>query len=761
MPQSHLSTIALQVTSTNQVKQFHAHLIRNALHRHSFWVPRLIAFCTRFHAPPPYARRVFDSAHQPSVFAFTNMLRYYYKWGSNQEVLSLFDEMRQCNLKPDPFAYPVLIKAAGKSAVLFHSELIKRGHDCGMYIRNALVNAYGTYGPIEAARQVFDEMTDRSVRDWNSIIWGYWNLGDEGEAKRLFDLMLDKNVVTWTTMVTGYSKMKDLESARSYFDRMPEKTVVSWNAMLSGYAQNGFTEEALSLFRRMVSVGVSPNETTWVTVISSCSSHGDPGLIDSVVKILEERGIIMNPFIKTALLDSYAKCGRLEMARKIFNELGVCRNLVAWNSMISAYTRTGDLISARELFDQMLEKDVVTWNSMIAGYAQNGQSALAIELFKQMINERVVMPNEVTVVSVISACGHLGALELGYWVMEFITANGVKLSMSAYSSLIYMYSRCGSMNEAKMIFHEMEKRDAVSHNALITGLAAHGNGIEALKFLRKMKDEGIEPDRITYIGVLTACSHSGMLEEGKKVFESIEAPDRDHYACMVDLLGRVGKLDEAKRMIEEMPMRPHAGIYGSLLNASRIHKRLDLGEFAANKLFELEPENSGNYILLSNMYASAGKWKNVDRIRKLMKTRGLMTTTGWSRVEHDRKMHKFTVGDRSHEKSVEIYSKLAELNRKLQGLGYVADKSNASRDVEDEEKEEMVGTHSEKLAVAFGLLVSEPGTVIRVVKNIRICLDCHTAIKMISKLEEREIIVRDNNRFHHFKDNVCSCNDYW
>ncbi|KAK6143794.1 hypothetical protein DH2020_024142 [Rehmannia glutinosa] len=214
---------------------------------------------------------------------------------------------------------------------------------------------------------------------------------------------------------------------------------------------------------------------------------------------------------------------------------------------------------------------------------------------------------------------------------------------------------------------------------------------------------------------------------------------------MVDLLGRVGKLDEAKRMIEEMPMRPHAGIYGSLLNASRIHKRFDLGEFAANKLFELEPENSGNYILLSNMYASRGKWKNVDRIRKLMKTRGLITTTGWSCVEHDRKMHKFTVRDRSHEKSVEIYSKLAELNRKLQGFGYVADKSNASRDVEDEEKEEMVGTHSEKLAVAFGLLVSEPGTVIRVVKNIRICLDCHTAIKMISKLEEREIIFKSQS----------------
>ncbi|KAI3448390.1 hypothetical protein Pfo_005055 [Paulownia fortunei] len=760
MSQSYLSSIALQVTNINHLKQFHAQLIQHALHRHNIWVPRLIVFCTRFHAPPPYICRIFGSAHQPNAIVFTSMLRYYSKWGANHEILTLFEEMQKCSLKPDPCVYPILIKAAGKNGVLFHSQLFKMGHDCGKYIRNALVNAYGKYGPIEAARQLFDEMSERSVADWNVIISGYWNWGTEGEAKRLFYLMPDKNVITWTTMVTGYSKMKDLESARSYFNRMPEKSVVSWNAMLSGYAQNGFSEEALSLFHEMVSVGVIPDETTWVAVISSCSSRGDPALAESVVKMLEDRGIRLNLFVKTALLDLYAKCGRLEMAQKIFNELGVYRNLVTWNSMISAYMRTGDLIAARELFDQMPEKNVVSWNSMIVGYAQNGQSALAIEFFKEMINERI-MPDEVTIASVISACGHLGALELGNWVVDFITANRIKLSMSGYNSLIFMYSRCGSMNEAKMIFYEMETRDAVSHNALITGFAAHGNGIEALKLMEKMKNEGIELDRITYIGVLTACSHSGMLEEGSKVFETIEAPDIDHYACIVDLLGRVGKLDEAKRMIEKMPMNPQAEIYGSLLNASRIHKRVDLGELAANKLFELEPENSGNYVLLSNMYASAGKWKEVDRIRELMKTRGLMKTTGWSWVEHDRKMHKFIVGDRSHEQSVEIYNKLAELKRKLQASGYIADKSNVLRDVEDEEKEEMVETHSEKLAVAFCLLVSEPGTVIRVVKNIRICWDCHNAIKMISKLEEREIIVRDNNRFHRFKDNACSCNDYW
>ncbi|KAL8554983.1 hypothetical protein ACS0TY_002969 [Phlomoides rotata] len=762
MPESSLSIIALKLTNINRLKEFHAQLIHHALYRRNFWVAQLLAFCTRFHAPPSYADFIFQSAHHPNVVAFTNMYRYYSKLGANYHILKLFEEMHKFDVRPDPCVLPILIKAAGKNGVLFHPWLIKMGHTYATYTRNALINVYGKYGPVEAARQVFDEMSERSLADWNVMISGYWNWGSGDEAKRLFDLMPDKNVISWTTMVSGYSKMKDLESARSYFDRVPEKSVVTWNAMISGYAQNGFPEDALSLFREMVSVGVCPNETTWVAVISSCSSQSDPAFADSVVKMLEDRAVIhSNQFVSTALLDLYAKCGRLEMARKIFNELGAKRTMVTWNSMISAYTRNGELIAARDLFDRMPAKDVISWNSMIAGYAQNGQSTLAIELFKEMINDHMITPDEVTMVSVISACGHLGALEQGNWVLDFVKANSIKLSLSGYNSLIFMYSRCGSMNEAKMTFYEMEKRDVVSYNALIAGCAAHGNGIEALQLMEKMRYQGVEPDRITFIEVLTACSHSGMLDEARKVFESIQAPDVDHYACMVDLLGRVGKLDKAKRIIEEMPMHPHAGIYGSLLNASRIHRRVDIGELAANKLFELEPENSGNYVLLSNMYASSAKWKEADRVRGLMKTRGVMKTTGWSWIEYDKKMHKFIVGDRSHERSDEIYDKLAQLKRKMQGAGYVADKSNVLRDVEDEEKEEMVGTHSEKLAVSFGLLASKPGSVIRVVKNMRICWDCHAAMKIISEVEGREIIVRDNNRFHCFKNNACSCNDYW
>ncbi|KAK4378751.1 hypothetical protein RND71_000613 [Anisodus tanguticus] len=501
----------------------------------------------------------------------------------------------KCYVTPDAFVYPILIKAAGKCGVVFHAHCIRMGHDWDRFIRNAIIDMYGKFGPLEFARELFDEIPERAVADWNAMISG-----------------------------------KDLENAGKYFDQMPETSVVSWNAMLSGYAQNGCAEE-----------------------------------------MINEKGVRLNCFAKTALLDMYAKCGNLVMARKIFDEL--------------------------------------------AGYAQNGQSKVDIDLFKDMI-AKDVLPDEVTMVRVISACGHLGALEFGNWAVNFLEKHQIKLSISGYNALIFMYSKCGNMKDAEEVFQSMEARDVISYNTLITGFAAYGNAIEAVELSWKMKKENIEPDRITYIGLLTACSHGGLLEEGQRIFDSIKDPDSDH--CMVDLLGRNGKLDEAKCLIGSMAMHPHAGVYGSLLHASRVHKRIDLGEFAASKLFEIEPENSGNYVLLSDIYASARRWEDVDRVRGLMTIGGVKKTTGWSWVEHEGEMHKFIVGDRSHERSADIYRVLSETEKKMRLAGYMADKSCVLKYVEEEE---MVGAHSEKLAVAYALLVTEPHSVIRVVKNLRIC----------------------------------------
>ncbi|GMH15066.1 hypothetical protein Nepgr_016907 [Nepenthes gracilis] len=716
---SYLGTLARKISNYNHLRQLHAHIVLNSLRQSNYWVSLLISHCTSLKAPPSYARRIFNSVPWPNVFAYTSMLKFYFQLGAHHDVLSLFQEMRGKKVRPDAFVFPMLIKSAGKSAIRFHAHVLKLGLVNDHFVRNAIMGMYASFGPIELARELFDQMPDRAIADWNLLISGYWKWGLEMKARELFDLMPAVNVVTWTAMVTGYSRMKDLESARRYFDGMPEKTVVSWNAMLSGYAQNGFNNDALRLFDDMLDAGVQPDETTWVTVISSCSSHGDPCFAEVLFGKIHDKKIPLNCFVKTALIDLSAKCGNLLNAKTVFDELGVHRNSVTWNVMISAYMRVGDLTTARELFDKMPEKNVVSWNSMISGYAQNGQSPLAIELFKEMIAISHSKPDEVTMVSVLSACGHLGALELGNWVAAFLIEARIELSISGYNALIFMYTKCGSMKDAQKIFQEMSVRDVVSYNTLISGLAAHGHGDGAIELFAKMSEEGIHPDRITFIGVLTACSHAGLLEEGRKIYESINSPTVDHYACMVDLLGRVGELDEAVRLVERMPVEPHAGVYGSLLSASRIHKNVEIGEFAANKLFELEPNNSGNYILLSNIYAAASRWEDERRVREAMVKKGVKKATGWSWVEYGGKMHKFLAGDRSHEWSDAIYKVMAELRRKMRCAGYVSDKSCALPDIEEEEKEESVGVHSERLAIGFALLVSSRGSVIRVMKNLR------------------------------------------
>lgn len=573
------------------------------------------------------------------------MLKYYSQIDAHSEVVSLFKCMRCYDIKPDTSFYPLLIKSARKDSMLFHAHVLKLGHGHDHYVRNSILYMYAKYGSIQLARKQFDEMSDRTVADWNVIISGYWKSGNEEEASKLFHMMGEpqRNVVTWTTMVTGYAKSGNLKTARIYFDKMPERSVVSWNAMLSGYAQSGAALETVRLFNDMLSSGNEPDETTWVTVISSCSSLGDPCLAESIVRKLDKVKFHSNYFVKTALLDMHAKCGNLKAAQEIFDQLGVYRNSVSCNAMISAYARLGDLSLARDLFNKMPERDTVSWNSMIAGYAQNGESLMAIKLFKEMISTNDSKPDELTMVSVFSACGHLGSLSLGIWAVSILNEYQIKLSILGYNSLIFMYSRCGSMEEATLIFQEMATRDLVSYNTLISGLASHGHGIECIKLISKMKEDGIEPDRITYIGILTACSHAGLLEEGQKVFESIKVPDVDHYACMIDMLGRVGKLEEAMKLIHSMPMEPHAGIYGSLLNATRIHKQVELGELAAAKLFTVEPHNSSNYVLLSNIYALAGRWKEVGNVRNIMRKQGVKKTTAWSWVEHPSHVHCETI----------------------------------------------------------------------------------------------------------------------
>ncbi|KAJ6827978.1 putative pentatricopeptide repeat-containing protein [Iris pallida] len=544
----------------------------------------------------------------------------------------------------------------------------------------------------------------------------------------------DDNVYVKTSLVCLYAKCGVLNSARSLFDEMPERNVVSWTAIITGYIDNGESGYALALFREsLASSKLTPDSFTLVRVLTACSQLGDLCTGERIHSYVEEKGMGVNVFVSTALVDLYVKCGSMERART--------------------------------LFDGMKEKDVVTWSAMIGGYSSNGFPRKALDLFFRMQRENM-RPDRYTMVGVLSACARLGALELGDRASRFLDTREFFTNPVLGTALIDMYCKCGSIARAWDVFGAMEERDVVVWNAMITGLAMTGHRRVSFALFGQMEKLGVWPEGNTFVGLLCCCTHAGLVEDGKRYFDTMSrvyflTPRIEHYGCMVDLLGRAGLLEEAHRLIMEMPVEANAVVWGALLGGCRLHRDIHLAEHVLKKLIELEPRNSGNYVLLSNIYANNGRWDDSAKLRLVMKEKGIQKTPGSSWVELNGEVHEFHVGDKSHPMSKQIYLKLDELGKQLKEKGYMPTTEVVLFDIEEEEKEHSLGHHSEKLAIAFALVSTVPEDAIRVVKNLRVCNDCHTVIKLISEITQREIVVRDNNRFHCFKEGVCSCNDYW
>ncbi|EYU26534.1 hypothetical protein MIMGU_mgv1a024701mg, partial [Erythranthe guttata] len=488
------------------------------------------------------------------------------------------------------------------------------------------------------------------------------------------------------------------------------------------------------------------------------------------------RGVSPTAFLAAKMVAMYASSGDISPASRIFHSVREPTTLL-FNSIIRAYSlyrfsgymRDGTFELARELFDKMPVKNIVSWTSMISGYTQNGLADNALQLFDEMSRQDSEMkPNWVTIMSVLPACAHSSALERGKKIHNFAQEKGLDSHPSVQTALVGMYAKCGSLADARWCFDRIKpnSKNLVSWNSMITAYASHGLGMEAVQTFEDMIESGVGPDGISFTGLLSGCSHSGLVDIGLRYFDSMSSvylveKKHEHYACVVDLLGRAGRLVEAYELISRMPMQAGPSVWGSLLAAGRCHRNLEIAELAAKKLFVLEPENSGNYVILSNMYAEAGMWEEVDSLRGVLKSKCVKKNPGCSWIEMNGKAHLFLGGDASHAQTREIYSFLEELPEKMKAAGYVPDTRFALHDISEEEKEFSLTTHSEKLAIAFGLLNSKGGEVLRVTKNLRICGDCHTAIKFISKIYDREIVVRDVNRFHRFKEGSCSCGDYW
>ncbi|QCE16833.1 structure-specific endonuclease subunit SLX1 [Vigna unguiculata] len=672
-----------------------------------------------------HARRVFDETSLPlrTISSWNTMVAAYFEACQPCEALFLFERMPQRNTVS----------------------------------WNGLISGYIKNGMLLDARNVFDSMPDRNVVSWTSMVRGYVQNGDVAEAERLFWQMPNKNVVSWTVMLGGLLQEARIEDARKLFDMMPEKDVVAVTNMIGGYCEEGRLGEARALFDQMP----KRNVVTWTTMVSGYARNGRVDVARKLFEVMPER----NEVSWTAMLMGYTHSGRMGEASKLFDMMPM-KLVVACNEMIMGFGLAGEVDKARCVFEEMKDRDDGTWSALIKVYERKGYELKALGLFRRMQRERVALSFP-SLISVLFVCASLASLDHGRQVHGQLVRSEFDKDLYVSSVLITMYIKCGDLVRAKRVFDRFPLKDVVMWNSMITGYSQHGLGEEALNVFYDMGSSGVPPDDVTFIGVLSACSYSGKVKEGLELFKSMKCkyqvePGVEHYACLVDLLGRAGQVNDAMKLVEKMPMEPDAIVWGALLGACRTHMNLDLAEVVVDKLAQLEPKNAGPIVLLSNMYASRGRWKDVEVLRKKIKSRSVIKLPGCSWIEVEKKVHMFTGGDsKGHAEQPIIMKMLEKLGGLLREAGYCPDGSFVLHDVDEEEKTHSLGYHSEKLAVAYGLLKVPKGMPIRVMKNLRVCGDCHSAIKLIAKVTGREIILRDANRFHHFKDGYCSCKDYW
>ncbi|XP_020251014.1 pentatricopeptide repeat-containing protein At4g14820 [Asparagus officinalis] len=510
--------------------------------------------------------------------------------------------------------------------------------------------------------------------------------------------------------------------------------------------------------------GLTPDPVILATVLSACSRTGNLCFGQAIHSYIAETNLQIDGRLLTALITMYSNCGSMETAKKLYDGLSP-KNPAASTAMVFGYAKLNQIELARSVFDSMADKDLVAWSAMISGYAESDRPAEALKLFNEMQLSNV-RPDKITMLSVISACANLGALDQAHWVHTYVSNNGFNRVLSVNNALIDMFSKCGSLTIARKIFNEMPERNVITWTAMITGLAMHGEGTTAIALFDQMKLEGVRPNKVTFIGLLYACSHSGLVEEGQRVFESMSVdfglePEQQHCGCMVDLFGRAKLFKEAIDLINSMPFQPNVVVWGSLLSACRLHGEVELGELAAKRILEMDPGHDGAYVLLSNIYAKAGRWRDVGEVRRSMRSQAVWKERGCSWIGLDGEVHEFLMAEELHPRSKEIYEKLDEMVKKLEDAGYSPHIGSVLVDLEEEEKRRAVLLHSEKLALSFGLISTGKGASIRIAKNLRVCEDCHSFMKLASKVFEREIIVRDRTRFHHYRNGVCSCGDFW
>ncbi|KAF6153248.1 hypothetical protein GIB67_036594 [Kingdonia uniflora] len=597
-----------------------------------------------------------------NIVSWTAFLTAYAQNGEIGKARKVFDEMPQKSVA----TWNAMI-----TGYVRNGYRVDEGYElfCGMPERNAvsyavMITGFVRTGRLSVGKRLYSEMPE-SWRDpvaSNALMNGYLKMGELEEGVRVFEGMVERDVVSWSSMIDGYCKKGRIAEARELFENAPERNVVSWTAMIDGYLKVGQWDFGFELFTGMRrDEHVKLNSTTLTVIIEACPNLREGIQVHGLVLSM---GFENDVFLCNSIVTMYCRFGCMDAANKIFGSMNK-KDLVSWNSMIAGYVQNNGIQEAYTLFKKMPERDTISWTTMVVGFSNKGRMKESIGLFNemprkddvawtaiisgflsnggykesfqwfiQMVRE-AVRPNAVTLSSLLSASSGLGVLNKGQQIHAHVVKMDMELEISVQNSLVSMYAKCGNIGGAYSIFTSIDAPNVVSMNSMITGFAQHGFGNEALELFRKMQVKGYEPNEITFLGVLSACVHVGLVEEGWDYFRSMTSvyqiePGPDHYACMVDLLGRAGLLKEARDLIHSMSCNPHSGVWGALLSASSMYMNLDLAKLAAEHLFELEPDSATPYVVLSNIYSIAGLRENEDELRMSMKTQGVKKNPGRS-----------------------------------------------------------------------------------------------------------------------------------
>ncbi|OVA08162.1 Pentatricopeptide repeat [Macleaya cordata] len=739
-----------QCTSHQQLKQIHTQIILTGTNQSGFLSARLISIYTRF-GFLDHARKAFESIPidcKSNLLLWNSILRANLSHGYPEETLKLYFQMQNQGVSPDGFTFPLVIRACssmGNSELCktVHSHVVVLGFQFHLHVGNELIGLYGKIGYMDYAMKVFDKMPQRSYISWNSMISGFAQNFDCDGAVKMFGWMesegLEPNLVTWTSYLSAHKRCGRHEEVMGLFREMRVR-------------KNGATAEAVSV------------------VLSACADL-DAFQMGKVI-----HGYVINGgfqdymVVKNSLICVYGGHGNTKEARMLFSEIAI-KNLVSWNAFISSFANAGLCDEAHEALlrlensDTKMRPNVISYSAVIGGFSSKGRGNECLEVFRKMLHLRVC-PNSITIISVLSLCAELVALGLGREIHGYSIRSLMDKNISVGNGLVNMYTKCGSLKEGRSVFDRMGAKDLISWNSMIEGYGKHGYGDDAVITFDEMVKSRLKPDHVTFVAVLFACSHAGLVTEGRRLFDQMISefmlpPLMEHYSCMVDLLGRAGLLQEASELVKEMPFEPNECVWGALLNSCRMYKNTEVAEDTASQIFSLQSEITGSYMLLSNLYAACGRWEDSAKVRLSAKTKGLKKIPGQSWIEVKKKVYMFSAGNHGQLCLEEVYGLLEDWRLPMEAEGYIPDKSFVLQDVGEEEKKQILNGHSEKLAIVFGHANIPINFPLRVVKNLRVCGDCHNWTKIFSKLTKREVIVRDGRRFHHFKDGLCSCKDYW